>query len=119
MGGRVVRSVGIRALLTGSLVITGLVAPSSGALMASPAPSYHASADSPLGEFTSLTPARVLDTRDGTGRNGITAPVGEGQTIDVQITGQGGVAPQGVAAVWALVRALVLGRPARSAGQRP
>jgi len=51
------------------------------------------------GEFTSLTPARVLDTRDGTGLGGITAPVGPGQTINVQITGRGGVANHGVAAV--------------------
>jgi len=51
------------------------------------------------GEFTSLTPARILDTRDGTGRAGATAALGTGQTIDVQITGRGGVAASGVAAV--------------------
>jgi hypothetical protein len=51
------------------------------------------------GEFTSLTPARILDTRDGTGRGGVIAPVGAGQSIDVQITGRGGVAQRGVAAV--------------------
>ena len=53
------------------------------------------------GEFTSLTPARILDTRDGIGRGGNTSPVGEATTIDVQITGQGGVpgTPGNVAAV--------------------
>ncbi len=45
----------------------------------------------PSGEFTSLTPARILDTRDGTGRGGITSPLGEGASFDVQITGRGGV----------------------------
>ncbi len=45
----------------------------------------------PSGEFTSLTPARILDSRDGTGRGGNTNPLGEGGSFDVQITGQGGV----------------------------
>lgn len=53
----------------------------------------------PLGEFTALTPMRILDTRDGTGQGGVAAPVGPGATIDVQITGQGGVPATGVSAV--------------------
>lgn len=48
-------------------------------------------------EFTALTPARVLDTRDGTGmRLGSLPP---GSKIDVQIAGVGGVPASGVNAV--------------------
>ncbi|MCU1360417.1 MAG: hypothetical protein JWN99_1706, partial [Ilumatobacteraceae bacterium] len=36
-----------------------------------------------------LAPARVLDTRDGTG--GFTGSIGPGQSIDLQVTGVGGV----------------------------
>jgi len=54
---------------------------------------------SPLGEFTPLTPFRILDTRDGTGRGGITGPVGGGASIPVQVTGRGGVPGSGVQAV--------------------
>jgi len=45
----------------------------------------------------SLVPARLLDTRDGTG--GRLGAVGQGETIDLQIAGQGGVSsePQAVA----------------------
>jgi len=42
--------------------------------------------------FTSLTPARILDTRSS-------AKVGSGQTRDVQVTGVGGVPSSGVGAV--------------------
>jgi hypothetical protein len=48
------------------------------------------------GRYTPLTPARVLDTRDGTG---LTGPVGPGSTVDVQIAGKGGVPATGVSAV--------------------
>ena len=41
----------------------------------------------------------MLDTRDGTGRDGITAPLAAGQAVDVQITGRGGVPSSGVTAV--------------------
>jgi hypothetical protein len=45
-----------------------------------------------------LPPARILDTRDGTGRVPVAA-LSAGTTLDVQITGQGGVPATGVAAV--------------------
>jgi hypothetical protein len=48
------------------------------------------------GRYTPLTPARILDTRDGTG--GIVGPVGPG-AVDVQVTGRGGVPSTGVSAV--------------------
>jgi hypothetical protein len=51
------------------------------------------------GLFNALVPARVLDTRDGTGIGGTAAKVGAGSSIDLQITGAGGVPSTGVEAV--------------------
>jgi len=51
----------------------------------------------PTGRFTPLTPARILDTRDGTG--GIPGAVGSGATVDVQVTGRGGIPTTDVSAV--------------------
>jgi streptogramin lyase len=56
-------------------------------------------ADVPTGEFSALTPARILDTRDGTGRGGATTPLGHEAQFDVQVTGRGGVPVSGVSAV--------------------
>ena len=47
--------------------------------------------------FEPVTPARILDTRDGTGRGGNTSKVGPGQTIVVDISGVGGVPATGIA----------------------
>ena len=66
-------------------------------------------ADAPIGEFTALTPARVLDTRSGNGHDGAAGP---GGTFDVQVTGRGGVPATGVAAV--VVNATVTGPSAGS-----
>lgn len=49
------------------------------------------------GEFTALTPSRILDTRRGIGAP--QARLGAGQTIDVQVTGLAGVPSTGVSAV--------------------
>ncbi|MGI8426489.1 MAG: hypothetical protein ACR2FO_05015, partial [Actinomycetota bacterium] len=49
------------------------------------------------GRFTSLAPARILDTRYGTG--GFTGPVGPGQSISFKVLGVGGVPASGVSAV--------------------
>ena len=46
-----------------------------------------------------MTPARVLDTRTGNGRDGVVGPLGENRSLGVQITGRGGVAASGVSAV--------------------
>jgi outer membrane protein assembly factor BamB len=51
----------------------------------------------PVGEYTPLSPARVLDTRDGTG--GHLGRLGADSSIDVPITGAHGVPASGVAAV--------------------
>ncbi len=68
---------------------TPCAAPSAAVVVTAPPP--------PGGRYRPLTPARILDTRDGTG--GITGPIGPGATVDVQITGQGGVPASGVSAV--------------------
>ena len=49
------------------------------------------------GRFNALSPARVLDTRVGTGAP--TATVGPAGTLNVQVTGVGGVPASGVSAV--------------------
>ena len=45
------------------------------------------------GEFVPLSPARILDTRAGSG------PLGPNSSLDLQVTGNGGVPATGVAAV--------------------
>ncbi len=47
--------------------------------------------------YTALNPTRLLDTRDGTGAD--QAPVGAEETIDIKVTGEGGVPSVGVDAV--------------------
>ena len=49
------------------------------------------------GGFHTLAPARVLDTRNGTG--GVSGPIGSAATVDVPVTGRGGVPASGVSAV--------------------
>jgi hypothetical protein len=67
----------------------------------------------PRGEFTPLTPARILDTRSGVGRPGSAlGPLGSGQSIDVQVAGRGGVPATGVSAV--VLNATVTGPTAPS-----
>ncbi len=53
--------------------------------------------DEPAARYTALTPARTLDTRNGTG--GVTGPVGPGGTVSPVVTGVGGVPVSGVSAV--------------------
>jgi len=50
------------------------------------------------GRFTPVTPARLLDTRDGTG-TGAAAPIGQSQAVNLGVTGVGGVPASGVQAV--------------------
>ncbi|MFN2608136.1 MAG: CAP domain-containing protein [Acidimicrobiales bacterium] len=52
----------------------------------------------PGSRLTALTPARILDTRDGTGRGGSTTPVGPGATLDLQVTNAPGSGVPGTAA---------------------
>ena len=48
------------------------------------------------GAFAPLSPTRIVDTRNGTGAAG---PVARGRTVDVQVTGRGGVPTSGAGAV--------------------
>ncbi|MEZ5207450.1 MAG: hypothetical protein R2690_10850 [Acidimicrobiales bacterium] len=47
--------------------------------------------------YTSLSPARIVDSRDGTG--GAATPFGAAEARDIQVTGVGGVPVSGVTAV--------------------
>ncbi len=49
------------------------------------------------GGFTAVTPARILDTRTGLGAPA--AKVAGGQTVELQVTGRGGIPAGGVSAV--------------------
>jgi uncharacterized protein YvpB len=51
------------------------------------------------GLYNALTPSRLLDTRFGTGTGGRVAPLGQDQTLTLQVTGRGGVPASGVSAV--------------------
>ena len=48
------------------------------------------------GKFTGLAPARILDTRNGTGHSG---KVGPGQTVNLSVDSQGGLPASGIQAV--------------------
>lgn len=58
----------------------------------------HAAASSGL-NFNSLTPARIADTRPGSGLAYMGQTIGAGQTLNVQVTGKGGVPISGASAV--------------------
>lgn len=51
----------------------------------------------PEGTYHPVTPARILDTRDGTG--GVSGPLGPAGAVEVQIAGRGGLPASGVGAV--------------------
>ena len=53
----------------------------------------------PGSTYFPLSPARVLDTRDGTGTGGVTTPIGQGAQIDVAVTGRLGVPATNVTAI--------------------
>jgi Laminin G domain len=76
------------ALTNGSVGHTSLIADVAG---------YYVGGAGGSGSFASLTPARVLDTRNGTG-----APMGQvapGGTVHLAVLGAGGVPKSGVSAV--------------------
>ncbi len=65
-----------------------------------PGPTYTVVAAPVTGAtYKPLSPARILDTRNGTGAGGATTPVGEGATINLKVAGVGGVPATGVAAI--------------------
>ena len=79
-----------------------LVAPLAGALLLATLPALQVhdadAAGSLGGTFHALTPARILDTRTGTGGVPV-APLGQRATLNVQIAGHGGVPATSVSAV--------------------
>lgn len=56
-----------------------------------------------VGSYVPLTPARITDTRPNSGEPNAGDTLGSGSTLDVQVTGEGGVPSAGVAAVVANV----------------
>jgi hypothetical protein len=58
-----------------------------------------ASAAEPSSTYVPLDPARVLDTRTGTGRGGAVGPIPGGSSIELPVTGVAGVPATGVEAV--------------------
>jgi poly(3-hydroxybutyrate) depolymerase len=54
---------------------------------------------SAAGAFTPVSPARLLDTRNGTGTSGAIAKVPSSGSVSVQVSGKGGVPSSGVGAV--------------------
>ena len=60
------------------------------------------------GQTTTTTPVRLLDTRTANG--GHKAPLGNGQSVSLQVAGVDGIPATGVAAVWANVTAVPVGR---------
>ncbi len=60
---------------------------------------YYTSKAAVSGQFKALAPARVLDTRNGTGTGGNRAPIGSGATLNLNVLGVGGVPTSGVSGV--------------------
>ncbi len=58
---------------------------------------YTPNAPASGGKFTALTPTRLLDTRAGQGAPAV--PIGQNQSINLTVTGVGGVPATGVSAV--------------------
>src|SRR5262245_53664134 len=66
----------------------GRVSVGAGALEpTAPSDGVHAATTDPTGEFTPLTPVRILDTRTTTG--GHQGALGPGETFALQVTGVG------------------------------
>jgi hypothetical protein len=81
---------GIVTLIASALIVP--TATASGTPAAAAAPSAAAAAG-----FNGLTPARILDTRQGIGAP--LAPLGQGASLDLVVAGAGGVPTTGVDAV--------------------
>ena len=79
------------------MLLLAVLMPATTLIAGAPAPVAAAGAPPRPGGFTAVTPARTLDTRIGVGA--AAAKVGPGRSIDLQVTGMGGVPSTGVAAV--------------------
>ncbi len=90
------RSAGRRRFVTLVVAVLVLAASAMPAAAATP-PSPPGSTSGGLGYYHPVSPARILDTRNGTG--GPAVPVGPAKSIAVDVTGPGGVPQSGVSAV--------------------
>ncbi|CAA9241386.1 MAG: hypothetical protein AVDCRST_MAG10-1614 [uncultured Acidimicrobiales bacterium] len=79
------------------MLLLAVLMPATTLIAGAAAPVAAAGAPPMPGGFTAVTPARTLDTRIGVGA--AAAKVGPGRSIDLQVTGMGGVPSTGVAAV--------------------
>ncbi|MGE0880466.1 MAG: hypothetical protein AB7L13_15950 [Acidimicrobiia bacterium] len=86
-----------RSLMAVAVVAAMFVAGGSGARPVGAAVAIPPVGTSDFGEFTPLSPARILDTRSGNG--GRSTALGPRTTYDVQVTGRGGVPGSGVSSV--------------------
>lgn len=85
-------SAAVIALVLGSSALA-----STGVLVAAaPRPALAVTAGS---TYVPLEPGRILDTRNGTGRGGVAGPILGGSSVELTVTGVGGVPPTGVDAV--------------------
>ncbi|MGH7233907.1 MAG: hypothetical protein ACREF7_00470, partial [Candidatus Saccharimonadales bacterium] len=62
-----------------------------------------AAAGSSVGTYVPLTPDRIVDTRAGSGKQDAGDTLGSGASINIQVTGEGGVPDSGVEAILANV----------------
>jgi len=79
------------ALIAGLALIFGTVG-----LLGGAGPAVAADAGT---TYVPLSPARILDTRDGTGRGGLTGPISGGGPVELTVVGIVGVPASGVEAV--------------------
>jgi uncharacterized protein (DUF1501 family) len=92
LGGHAIRDLGLFARSPG--VVPPLPPGGTGGVTVTPPAGGVATVP---GDFVAIVPARVCDTRDGTG--GSRGPIRQGATLPVQIAGRGGVPSTGVLAV--------------------
>jgi len=60
---------------------------------------YAAPGSGTTGQYVPVVPARITDTRAGSGQANAGITLGQGSTLDVQVTGAGGIPATGVTAV--------------------
>ena len=85
------------AILIAVLLVGSIVSAAAPAALSQSAPVPSVAEATASGAYQPLVPARVLDTRNGTGAP--KAPVAANGTVALQVTGQGGVPNSGVGAV--------------------
>ena len=83
----------------GALGRTSWWHPSGRPLCPPPAASSAPTTSTARTGFVPVAPTRLLDTRDGTGLNGLGCRLGDRGVVDLQVLGRGGVPTSGVTAV--------------------